>query len=271
MITIITTGRDDDYGNGFLDRLKKSMIHKKSYLEKNNIDYEYIVSEWNPIRNFISENFEFIDIFKNKKVKNVIALPSVSEKENLSTSVFFEYFAKNLGARMASNDILLFLNSDIIVSDECFDNIKELIKNGLDKNHFYRARYRGQYDNELNLITVEDCHYPNNPDAVICGYCSGDFLLIHKDTFYNVAKGYDETNPSHRVSFQSGMDGEILWTLNNKGVTLKFIEEKYFHINHGHPNNVDGVYNTIPYNNKENWGFIDYERDNIKQNVTIIK
>ena len=67
------------------------------------------------------------------------------------------------------------------------------------------------------------------------------------------------------------MDGEILWTLNSKGVTLKFIEEKYFHINHGHPNSVDGVYNMSSYENKENWGFIDYTKEIIKPNVFVIK
>jgi len=270
MITIITTGRDDDYGQGFLDRLKKSILTNIQYLEKNKIDYEYIVAEWNPVKNFISQNEDFVEMFKNERLKNVIAMPTVSEKEGLSREVFFEYFAKNLGARMASNDMLLFLNSDIIVSENCFDKIINLCKDKNNKNHFYRARYRGQYDNNLNLITVEDCHYPRNPDSIICGYCSGDFLLVHKEIFYNVAKGYDETNSNHRKSFQSGMDGEILWNLHKNNITLEFIEEKYFHINHGHPNKVDGFYNTDGYVNKDNWGFIDYNKNIIKPNLIVI-
>ncbi len=270
MISIITTGRDDDFGVGFLDRLKSSIEHNVSLLEKFNIEYEYIVAEWNPIRNYISDNENFKEIFKNEKIKNVIALPSVSENEGLSTNVFFEYFAKNLGVRHSKYDNLLLINSDIIIDEKCFEKIVDLCKNGLSKEKFYRSRYRGQYDNNFNVITVEDCHYPNNPDSIICGYCSGDFLFLHRDVFINIAKGYDETNYLHRQSFQSGMDGEILWNLHNKNVNLEFIEEKYYHINHGHPNRVDGIYNTNGYENKENWGFIDYKKSELKNNVTII-
>jgi hypothetical protein len=270
MISIITTGRDDNHGVGFLDRLKSSIEHNISLLEKFNIEYEYIIAEWNPIRNYISENENFKEIFKNEKVKNVIALPSVSEKEGLSTSVFFEYFAKNLGVRHAQYDNLLLINSDIILSEKCFEKMIEVSKNGLSKEKFYRARHRAQYDNNFNVITIEDCHYPNNPDASICGYCSGDYLFLHKDVFIDIAKGYDETNSAHRVSYQSGMDGEILWNLQNKNVNLEFIDEIYYHINHGRQNIVDNIYNINGYENKSNWGFIDYTKTKIKNNVILI-
>jgi len=270
MISIITTGRDDDFGVGFLNRLKSSMEHNIRMLEKFNIDYEYIVAEWNPIRNYISENESFKELFKNDKIKNIIASPSVSEKEGLSTKVFFEYFAKNLGVRYATFENILLINSDIIISENCFEKIIELCNAGLNKGKFYRARHRGQYDNNFNVIKVEDCHYPNNPDSIICGYCSGDFLFLHKDVFVDIAKGYDETNQAHRISFQSGMDGEILWNLHNKNVNLEFIDEVYYHINHGHPNSVDNVYNMNGYENKDNWGFIDYQKTKIKDNIILI-
>jgi hypothetical protein len=270
MISLITTGRDDDFGVGFLARLKSSIEHNISMLENFNVEYEYIISEWNPIRNYISENKNFKEIFKNEKVKNVIASQSVSEKEGLNTTIFFEYFAKNIGVRQAKYDNILLINSDIIISEKCFEKIINYCVDGLSKERFYRARHRGQYDDNFNILTIEDCHYPNNPDAIICGYCSGDFLFLHKDVFVNIAKGYDETNPSHRISFQSGMDGEILWNLHKKNVHLEFIDEIYYHINHGHPNQVDNVYNTIGYDNKDNWGFIDYTHTKIKNNVIVI-
>jgi hypothetical protein len=55
-----------------------------------------------------------------------------------------------------------------------------------------------------------------------------------------------------------------------KNINLEFIEEPYYHINHGHTNILDGVYNTGGYENKENWGFIDYKKTELKTNVTII-
>ena len=270
MLTIITTGRDDDYGVGFLQRLKTSIEKNIEILEKFNIEYEYIIAEWNPVKNYISENENFVELFKNQKIKNIIALPSVSEKEGLSTTVFFEYFAKNLGVRHAKYDNILIINSDIILGEECFKKSIDLCLSGLEKNKFYRARYRGEYDDNLNLLTINDCHKPDAYDAVVCGYYSGDFLLLHKSVFVDIAKGYDETNEKHRTTYQTHMDGEILWNLHNKNVNLEFINENYYHINHGRPNTLDGIYNMSGYGNKDNWGFIDYTQTKIKNNVTTI-
>jgi len=271
MISIITTGRDDNYGQDFIARLKKSLQSNIEYLEKNNIEYEYIAVEWNPIKNYLSDNSDLRELFNNKNLKNVIVSNSVSKKENLSETIHFEYFAKNVGVRDSKFENILLLNSDIVLPDSTFDKIIELCNTGLSTNKFYRARFREQVNMDMSRILIEDCHYPDNPDAIICGYCSGDFLLMKKYIFCNVAKGYDETNQSHRTISQTGMDGEILWNLHNKGVSLEFIDDVYSHINHGKPNPYDGAYNVNGYDNKDDWGFIKYHKRYISENIIIIE
>ena len=83
--------------------------------------------------------------------------------------------------------------------------------------------------------------------------------------------GYDETNFAHRTISQTGMDGEILWNMYNNGMRIKLIPTKYMHINHGKPNPYDNSYNDKGYINKSNWGFIDYEHDEVSNKLMIIK
>jgi hypothetical protein len=268
MISIITTGRDDNYGKNFLDRLHTSITKNTELFLQFNIEYEYIVVEWNPINNPLYKNEKFSSFFENPNHKNIIVTQSVSEAENLSPTVFYEYFAKNVGVRNSSNDNILILNSDIIVSKECGEAIHQLYLNGLSKDKFYRARYREQLNPDLTPLNTEDCHKPHYADHVICGYYSGDFLLIHKDIF----PGYDETNPHHRDDlFQTSMDGEMLWKLHKEGVNLEFIESKYSHINHGKDNPYNNHYNQDGYENKTNWGFTQYEKEYISENIIVIK
>lgn len=267
MISIITTGRDDNHGENFLGRLYMSITKNIELFHQLGIDYEYIVVEWNPINNPLYKNEKFSSLFTTSNHKDIIVTQSVSEAEGLSSTVFYEYFAKNVGVKNAKYENILLLNSDIIVSKECGENIKQLCLNGLDKNKFYRARYREQLNPDLTSILTEDCHNPHLPDHVICGYYSGDFLLIDKTTF----PGYDETNPNHRTTYQTAMDGEILWNLHKNGVTLEFIESKYSHINHGRNNPYDNHYNQNGYQNKSDWGFTQYKKEHISENIIVIK
>lgn len=271
MISIITTGRDDDYGEGFLDRLHKSVEANSKYLKSKNIPYEYLICEWNPIRDYLCNNSKFKGLFEDYNLKSVAVLNSVAQKENLNQEIFYEYFAKNAGIRNSKYDTLLLLNSDIIIPEKSFDEILHIVNKGLDKNKFYRLEYRNQVDNDLNLIKRETIYYPENPDAVICGYCSGDFLLINKNTLVDHGEGYDETNAQHRTISQTAMDGEILWNLHNKGICIELISHPYLHINHGRTHQRDGFYNMNGYKNKPNWGFIDYKKEIISDRLIIIK
>lgn len=274
MLSIITTGRDDDYGYGFLDRLHKSIEHNCKLFKENNLDFEYIICEWNPLKKYLSENDKFKDLFSSYNLKNIIIDKSVVVKERLGINTFYEYFAKNCGARNSKHDNLLFLNSDILLKEDSCNKICNLIKeNNIDSRKFYRLKFRSEVNlnnimQEFNLLNL---HIPANSDSIICGSYSGDFLLINRKTFFEVGTGYDETNIFHRSNnSQCGMDGEILWNLHNRGVTIELIPLGYVHINHGRSNPYDGHYNMNGYINKENWGFVDYKRKDISNSCTII-
>lgn len=271
MITIITTGRDDDYGHGFLDRLYSSIKNNIEILHSYSIEYEYIICEWNPVKEPLLYHEKFKELFEKYNLREVIITNSVVEEERLNHNIFYEYFAKNVGVRNAKYENILIINSDIVIPSESFSIIIDNIKNGLEKDKFYRLEFREQIDNDFNFIKIESVYHPSNPDSVICGYCAGDFLLTNKNSFVEFGMGYDETNFAHRTISQTGMDGEILWNMYNNGMRIKLIPTKYMHINHGKPNPYDNYYNDKGYINKSNWGFIDYEHDEVSNKLMIIK
>lgn len=271
MITIITTGRDDDYGVGFLDRLRASIKNNIELLHESGIDYEYIICEWNPPKEPLIYHEKFKELFEKFNLKEVIVSNSVVEKEGLNQNIFYEYFAKNAGVRKAKFDNILIINSDIVIPSDSFSIIFEHLKIGLEKDKFYRLEFREQIDNDFNFIKSESVYYPSNPDSVICGYCSGDFLLVDKNSFIEFGMGYDETNLLHRTISQTGMDGEILWNMYNNGMRIKLLPYNYKHINHGKPNPYDNHYNDNGYKNKLDWGFVKYENEIVSEKLTYIK
>lgn len=267
MISLVTIGRDDDYGHGFLDRLIIFIKNNIGYLHEHNILYECVICEWNPPKNYLSENLKFKELFEKYNIVEVIVKSSVLQKEGLNQSIFYEYFAKNCAVRHTKFDNLLLINSDIIIPEKSFDEIIKLVNNGLSEDKFYRLEYRQELNSNFNIVRNESVYYPQNSDSVICGYCSGDFLLVKKNAFVNKGKGYDETNPNHRKISQTGMDGEILWNMYNEGMRIHLIPLPYQHINHNRSNARDGYYNTKGYKNKSNWGFIDYPKKIITENL----
>ncbi|HEY4506722.1 MAG TPA: hypothetical protein VJH71_00970 [Candidatus Paceibacterota bacterium] len=266
MISFITIGRDDDYGGNFLNSLHTSISKNIEAIEKFDIPYEYLVVEWCPIRDYLVYNDKFKDLFNSKNLVDIIIKPDVSVKENLNPKTFYEYFAKNVGIRISKYDVLIILNADIVLPEEAIKVIVDLVKNNFDKKHYYKLLYRVQADDDLKIIKSESVHRPKSPDAVIAGYFAGDFLLIDKHTAINYGGGYDETNPGHRTISQTGMDGEMLWNLYKKGITLQFLDANYLHIEHKRPAH-DDVYNQDGYTNKPNWGFIDYPKKIISEKL----
>lgn len=262
MISLITTGRDDDYGGGFLNRLYTSISKNIENLEAFEIPFEYIVVEWNPERDYLTFNKMFENLFTEKNIKDIVVKKEAVAKEGLNLKKYYEYRSKNVGVRNSRYDNLIILNADIVITNKTMGIIKNLVVNGLDVMKYYRFRYRTIVDDELNIIRKDDTYAPQSPDAAICGFFSGDLMLLSKETFIQYGEGYDEVSSNHMYGGESGMDGEILWNMYNKGVRVEMFDEEYYHINHHYNNstNKGGQYNMSGYKNKSDWGLINYDK-----------
>jgi hypothetical protein len=277
-LSLILTGRDDDYGGNFIERLHKALQWNMPQLNISDprLQYEIILVDWNPIDGkYLFENPVLKGTLANLFVKNVIVDQSVLVAEGLNPNTYYEYFAKNAGSRYATGDLFFLTNSDILLTPELIAEINAIHKSDDIEDYFYRTRYRGEItlgSSPRDDYPVDDLHHPEYPDACICGLYSGDASMFTRDTFMNVATGYNEGEPAHRTDYnQSAMDGEILWNVYKKGKQLKFMDAAYFHIDHGRPNPRDSFYSHETYENKPNWGFVDYETEQLNGNTTIIR
>jgi hypothetical protein len=194
----------------------------------------------------------------------------------LGPTTYYEYFAKNVGCKNSSGELIFITNSDILITDCLIDEIVKEVKNKDKNDYFYRVRYRGEIS--LGMIPdesnepVEDLHHPEFPDACICGLYSGDSSMFSRDVLFNVATAYNEGEMRHRTHVhQSAMDGEILWNVYRKGKKLRFLEAHYYHIFHGPRPQRDNFYHQGTYENTEDWGFVKYPKEKIKENIVLIR
>lgn len=274
-LSVVLGGRDDNYGENFIERLNQATLNNLNLLDESGIDYEVIVVDFNPIgENYLHKNQLLKETLSHPKIKNLIVDNSVILAENLSPRTYYEYFAKNAGIRHSDGDFIFVTNSDIMISKELIETIKNEMQNENIDNYFYRVRYRGEIplgtspDSSTELL---DVHMPHLPDACVCGMCSGDASIFSRKVMLEVATGYNEGEANHRTSANhSHMDSEILWNCYKKGKFLKFLENPYYHIAHGRPHARDGFYGTEVYTNNENWGFVSYPSTKINDNTTHI-
>lgn len=257
MLSIVSHARNDDYGGGFIERFHESVRNNLILLD-NGFDYEYIIVEWMPTAEYLKTYSKTSDLYTHPKVRSIVVDSSIAAAEGLPPNIYFEYFAKNVGIRRAKGENILIINSDILLSTHMLQEIQRLETQKVDPKKFYRPRYRYNLFNKTCVNEKRDLHEPHNPDACICGPYSGDFLFATKQTVVESGRGYNEQDEAHRKTYQSGMDGEILWNMYHHGIRMEFLDSYYYHYNHGHPHTHDGVYRDVKYDNKPDWGLVSY-------------
>lgn len=286
-LSIITAARDDNFAGDFIERLKKSITYNIKFMEKNNIDFEYIIVDWFPLnKQYLYKNKDIEELLSDSRIHNVIVDNSIAEPEKLNSLVLYEWFAKNAGIRLAKGDYILLTNGDIIMSQQLWEDIKEVLERPeIDNDHYFRSWERllvnFEDDNTLNVKQSYGLHYPDCPnDSHICSPYSGDFTFVSKQAIIEKGRAHNEEDPDHRhqTYWQAGMDGEILWNMYNHGMRLHIFKNPYYHIEHGNScpqlpdgkKRLDGVYKAgIKYENKSDWGFINYPSKK-ENNVTTI-
>ncbi len=272
-ISICCANRVDDYEGDSTQRFIDSVTANCESLHKIGLPYEYIVAEWIPQEQCLYYHPRTKHLFDNYNLKDIVIDQSVALAEGLHPTKFVEYYAKNCAITRSISDVILVTNADIILGDELVQEIANLIKTGINRAHFYRTHLRCQLHPETKArLWTDELHNPAWADSMVCGAYSGDFLLTHRDVMFNDAQGYDETNQAHRHGYQNACDGEMLFQMHRKGITLKFLDSPYYHIHHGKNRQYDSrAYNTAGYSNKENWGMRNYPvRSEVPDKLEII-
>ena len=278
-LSIVLGGRDDNYGENFIERLSQAVSTNLKLLDESGIDYEMIVVDFNPIEEkYLYKNNLLKDSLSHPKVKNVILDNSVILAENLYPTTYYEYFAKNAGIKRSTGDFIFVTNSDIMLSTDLIKEISDEMNNKNADDYFYRTRYRGEVilgdypDEDTSLVDMHDASIKSDPIcASICGQCSGDATLFSRKVMFETATGYNEGEQNHRTSAShSHMDSEIVWNCFQKGKSLKLLTMPYYHIAHERPHVRDGFFGSQAYSNSDDWGFIKYQTESINENTELV-
>lgn len=135
-LSIVFTGRNDDYGKGFIDRAKYffNYLHKTVKNLRNIVNIELIVVDYateksrDPLHSLFSDyliqlkdDYIFNNDNKNKIKIRFIRVPQKFHKKLNSNVPFLEYVAKNIGIRRANGEFVLSMNPDSILSQNFFE------------------------------------------------------------------------------------------------------------------------------------------------------
>jgi len=185
-LSIITTGRNDNYDGNFNERLIFALNRNIKALP----EAEFIFVEWNPIPDKPLVGEAIRRVFRDK-VKCYVVHPKYHERY-CSIYPFIEYPPKNAGVRRSQGDFVACINSDIIFAPDLVANLKKPLQN----NTVYRGT---RVDIKFDYLRVT---FPLKPEYKIeefRGYnACGDFLCMDRMSWMKY-HGYCEAFPRQRL------------------------------------------------------------------------
>ncbi|HLH29929.1 MAG TPA: hypothetical protein VKY31_01925 [Terriglobia bacterium] len=226
MLTIIVSGRNDDYGKDFRPRLYRTAMHNAALLSAAGIDFEYFLAEWNPLPDRAPLSAEFVSKVPNARA--VIIPGAVHEAYTLNPSMpFHEMPAKNAAIRRANGDVVIVTNADILFSEDLVRRIAEGRWSG---NCLYRA-HRIDVKAELDWNEMQDPanQLPSGEGRLCPPYylgAGGDFCLATRALWHKL-RGFNET-----VRFSTrAKDWQFFLSAAAEGIDIEFIGDVY-HLDH---------------------------------------
>jgi len=143
-LSVVAVTRDDKFGDDAPtrynleqklnndERIKLTIESFLSQLQTRGVDVEYVLVDFAPPHdNYLYMNNVLKDTLANPKIKNVIVHDSACEKMGLVAGEYYEYFAKNVGLRNTTADVILVTNPDNFFDDDLVDDIAHVVKEGI--------------------------------------------------------------------------------------------------------------------------------------------
>ncbi len=232
LLSIVLTGRNDNYGGDFNARFFRALRFNQAALDAAGVAHEVVFVEWNPVpdRPTLASllSAEFADTRTRRYVADVRYHAAFSQSASLD---YLEYIAKNAGIRRARGHFVLVTNTDIFFGRKTVEVMRE---GGLAPGTLYRAaRYDLKFGADQTGIDWNALEDPANqvrtprlrPPLFSGG--SGDFALLDRETWQRL-RGYNEVYRLARV----GIDYNFLVKAQSAGVPIVDIGAPVYHVNH---------------------------------------
>ena len=198
-LTIIATGRNDDFGGDFNGRFFRALHFNHQQLVAAGITHEFVFVEWRPIdrRPLLASLLadEFAEV-SSLSLRSFVVDPAYHDALSLNPRLQFqEFIAKNVGIRRARGEFVLTTNTDIYFSRGVIARLKET---ALEPGVLYRAARHDLMSaldvSDIGWDVLEDernCEIVNAIRPPLFTNASGDFLLIDHQTSQQI-RGFNE-------------------------------------------------------------------------------
>jgi hypothetical protein len=266
-LTIVFTGRNDNFGGDFNGRLFRALRFNHEHLTQAGVSHEFVFVEWRPIegRPYLATllNDEFPDLGPSQ-LRSYVVDPAYHDARSLNPRLHFqEFIAKNVGVRRARGEFVLTTNTDIYFSRGIIDRLSaRTIERGL----LYRApRHDIKSHSDVSWIgwsLLEDernCEIVNQIRPPLFTNASGDFLLLDRDAYQRL-RGFNEVYRLAKIH----IDGNFCVKAHASGVPLVDIGSPVYHVGRGTLHAQLGSYRDQP--GAAPWGDIRWKSDVIYVN-----
>jgi hypothetical protein len=264
-LSIILTGRNDNFGGDFNDRFFRALRFNQRNLTDAGVDHELILVEWAPIdgKPYLAELVrEAIHEIPPERFTVYIVDPRYHDAYSQNPRLkFLEFIAKNVGIARSRGRFILTTNTDVYLGREVMET---LAAQSLDPGILYRStridiRLGADLthvdwpllEDQRNWVAINTIRPPLFTDA------SGDFLLMDAASYRKV-RGFNEV---YRVA-KIHLDGNFCAKVFGNGYPIVDIGAPIYHLNHvGSFTVTRGIYADRPHeapwgHNRWKWGVI---------------
>lgn len=271
-LSIILTGRNDDFGGDFNGRLFRALEFNHRHLTDRGVPHEFVFVEWRPLdgRPWLAEVLadRYPELVPHT-LTSYVADAAYHDAYSLNPRLQFqEFIAKNIGIRRSRGRFLLTTNTDIYLSRGALDTLQ---RQQLEPRILYRApRFDLKEDIEcdhLDWAVLEDERNRDTANLIrppLYTNAAGDFLLLDRETYLTL-RGFNEVYRLARVH----MDGNFCLKAHSAGLALQAFDWPVYHVGRGTLNSQKKLYADRPreapwgdtrwkqavvYDNDANWG-----------------
>ena len=266
-LTIVATGRNDDFGGDFNGRFFRALHFNHRQLAAAGIAHEFVFVEWRPLdkRPLLASLLadEFAEV-TSLRLRCFVVDPGYHDALSLNPRLQFqEFIAKNVGLRRARGEFVLTTNTDIYLSRGVIAYLKQ---RALEVGVLYRAaRHDLRADRDLSAVDWDlleedrNCEVVNPIRPPLFTNASGDFLLLDRQTSHHL-RGFNEV---YRVA-KIHIDGNFCVKAHASGVKLVDIGAPVYHVGRGTLHAQIGMYRARP--GDAPWGDIRWKSEMIYEN-----
>jgi hypothetical protein len=266
-LSIIVTGRNDDFGGDFNGRFFRALHFNHEQLTAAGVAHEFVFVEWRPISGrpllatLLGAAFPSLS---SAHLRSYVVDASYHDAISLNPRLQFqEFIAKNVGIRRARGQFLLTTNTDIYLSRGV---IERLAAGALDAKTLYRAaRHDLKSNSDVSWIDWDLLEDDRNWEIVnqikppLFTNASGDFLLLDRDSYHRL-RGFNEIYRTAKIH----IDGNFCVKALSSGVPLVDIGAPVYHVGRGTLHAQVGAYRNRP--DEAPWGDIRWNSDVIYVN-----